>query len=573
MAEGGIHARRLALAAPAAVALLLLSLLTLVAAGPARAQDIDITGEWDFDVSGAIPLSCTATITQSDTAFAMAFRCPDLGSGAFNGTINRETGELSATGSLITIPVDLTGTASPDGASISGSWAADLLGFSGAFSATRAGPPTTPTPLPTLPAPVDVTGAWRVTFSGVFSGACEAVVQQTGSDLAAVTQCDVIGSLHLSGTIDPATGAVSLRSLIDLDGVVSADGNSFSGTWDAFGLLSGTFTAARADDVTLIDVSGSWEMFLAGDVEENCSLSIDQLLRMAAANVACAGLGSADLAGPANPLTGVVSLTGPLGNDELALQAWSSLDESYLQGRWSISDGRSGTLIAVPEGTADSGILAVDCDGSVSGVQGQCAYGTGDTFTVQLHVVAAPTDGYAAIDGGLDWEPGFLSVDLPSLEVLFSDCTPPVVAAVVMPIPPLALACAPLASAEPMFTTGPAMQFEMICDGSGETPLGLLSDTTGFSDELLTHIKPVLINATVSCYAPQHGGPGFVIGDANCDQQVSSVDAAVVLQFEAGLIQNQDCLAYSDVNRDGHTNSVDASLILQHEAGLIADFG
>jgi hypothetical protein len=113
----------------------------------------------------------------------------------------------------------------------------------------------------------------------------------------------------------------------------------------------------------------------------------------------------------------------------------------------------------------------------------------------------------------------------------------------------------------------------MTCDETGEVALTLLDDITGFVDEDLAFIKPVLIGATVSCYEPQHGGPGFMMGDANCDQQVSSVDAAVVLQYEAGLIENQGCLAASDVNRDGRTDSIDASLILQREAGLIADFG
>jgi hypothetical protein len=51
------------------------------------------------------------------------------------------------------------------------------------------------------------------------------------------------------------------------------------------------------------------------------------------------------------------------------------------------------------------------------------------------------------------------------------------------------------------------------------------------------------------------------------------VDAAIVLQYEAALMQPSGDMAgwqaAADVSCDGLVNSIDASLILQHEAGLI----
>jgi hypothetical protein len=58
-------------------------------------------------------------------------------------------------------------------------------------------------------------------------------------------------------------------------------------------------------------------------------------------------------------------------------------------------------------------------------------------------------------------------------------------------------------------------------------------------------------------------------GDANCDGSVNAVDAALVLQYAAGLIGSEPCLAAAEVSSDGILNAVDAALILQYVAGLI----
>ena len=62
---------------------------------------------------------------------------------------------------------------------------------------------------------------------------------------------------------------------------------------------------------------------------------------------------------------------------------------------------------------------------------------------------------------------------------------------------------------------------------------------------------------------------GALTGDVNCDGMVSAVDAALVLQFNAGLSASVPCAAGADVNGDGDITSVDAALILQFTAGLL----
>jgi hypothetical protein len=61
-------------------------------------------------------------------------------------------------------------------------------------------------------------------------------------------------------------------------------------------------------------------------------------------------------------------------------------------------------------------------------------------------------------------------------------------------------------------------------------------------------------------------------GDANCDGHVNSLDAAVVLQYSAGLLGSLHCAAGADANHDGHVNSLDGALILQYSAGLLNHF-
>ena len=71
-------------------------------------------------------------------------------------------------------------------------------------------------------------------------------------------------------------------------------------------------------------------------------------------------------------------------------------------------------------------------------------------------------------------------------------------------------------------------------------------------------------------------GPGGIMdgmrvmnGDASCDGSVDAVDAALVLQFSAGILGSVPCADGADVNSDGDITSVDAALILQFTAGLL----
>jgi plastocyanin len=63
--------------------------------------------------------------------------------------------------------------------------------------------------------------------------------------------------------------------------------------------------------------------------------------------------------------------------------------------------------------------------------------------------------------------------------------------------------------------------------------------------------------------------PGRRAGDADCSGNVTSIDAALILQRSAALIEGVSCEDNADVNLDGAITSVDAALVLQRVAGLI----
>lgn len=64
-----------------------------------------------------------------------------------------------------------------------------------------------------------------------------------------------------------------------------------------------------------------------------------------------------------------------------------------------------------------------------------------------------------------------------------------------------------------------------------------------------------------------------LLGDANNDGIVNSIDSAMILQYDVNMIEaNMIFLAVCDVNGDGSVNSIDAAMILQFDVGMIEQF-
>jgi hypothetical protein len=63
--------------------------------------------------------------------------------------------------------------------------------------------------------------------------------------------------------------------------------------------------------------------------------------------------------------------------------------------------------------------------------------------------------------------------------------------------------------------------------------------------------------------------PEKACGDVNDNGSVDSVDALLVLQYVADLLQTLPNMPSADVDDNGSLTSIDAALILQVQAGLI----
>ena len=74
---------------------------------------------------------------------------------------------------------------------------------------------------------------------------------------------------------------------------------------------------------------------------------------------------------------------------------------------------------------------------------------------------------------------------------------------------------------------------------------------------------PPTFTTTPSATPPQ------LVGDTSCDGIVNSIDALLLLQFDAALLGSLPCGQNADANQDGEVNAIDATLILQFDAGLI----
>lgn len=81
--------------------------------------------------------------------------------------------------------------------------------------------------------------------------------------------------------------------------------------------------------------------------------------------------------------------------------------------------------------------------------------------------------------------------------------------------------------------------------------------------DLLLQTGPDAFNAVTFVIAPQASG------DVNEDGSANSVDAALILQFDAALLDELPNADRADVNLDEIINPIDATLILQFDAGFL----
>ena len=234
-----------------------------------------------------------------------------------------------------------------------------------------------------------------------------------------------------------------------------------------------------------------------------------------------------------------------------------------------------------------NGAMAVDCNydpadpddpSTDAGIQTNCTYLPGSSFSIAIHVTAAPTGGYTGFQSKLRWNPGvvsYLPTTDPADEALWSECT--VVLRSnnweVYGLPSVLFGCFPLIFS-PLFDTGIVITLQFQCGaappdgmsppngvGGDESALTLISDEddvtpviggqagqdgTFFTDPGLQQIDPVLTGATVTCAVPTELPP--TDGEPGPDGEVSLTGGETVIEVGEDTV-----LTFTVVDTDGNT--------------------
>ena len=101
--------------------------------------------------------------------------------------------------------------------------------------------------------------------------------------------------------------------------------------------------------------------------------------------------------------------------------------------------------------------------------------------------------------------------------------------------------------------------------GHGLLDLGMPKPTPTPTNTPTPTFTPTPTQTATPSPTPTPTGPP---GDVNCDRIVTAIDATLVLQFNAALLQSLPCEAGADVNSDGRLDANDAVLILWIVSGL-----
>lgn len=215
--------------------------LVLAAAAALRSPAIaggDLSGTWDAEYH----LACDVTFSQSGSELSADVNCGDEFSGSLAGSFDSEARTFTLTGLFGVLTIDVQGTLSADGTAIAGSWSSLPFVRSGTLAGARSDAGT------------GISGRWAVTVEGVFGGSCTAEIEHEGNDLSAHVVCDARELGTFTGTFDAATGAATLSGQfsefaeLTMEGTVSQDRHSFSGTWQlGTGGPQGIFEATRTN--------------------------------------------------------------------------------------------------------------------------------------------------------------------------------------------------------------------------------------------------------------------------------------------------------------------------------------
>ena len=119
--------------------------------------------------------------------------------------------------------------------------------------------------------------------------------------------------------------------------------------------------------------------------------------------------------------------------------------------------------------------------------------------------------------------------------------------------------------------------FSTSCAGTGLLAFAplvgdeIFVDAVSLSDELASPIDVSPVGGVLHVTDAAPCVAATTVGDASCDETVNAIDAALILQSIAGLLNALPCEDNGDANQDGSIDAIDAALVLQFVAGLVAN--
>ena len=361
-------------------------------------------------------------------------------------------------------------------------------------------------------AQIDISGDWNVTLEGDIATTCTIGFAQSDADLSAILNCAGVGTGSFTGAIDPATGEFNLSGVlivsVELEGAVSEDGTAISGTWNASGFLSGTFTGTRDETPSetqpvpaAITLTGDWNATFEGFLSGTCAVAIQQSGLDLFVAMECAQVGSGVLNGSIDPVDGRFTLSGNLSGLPAALAGVASEDGTFIEGTWVAAAVFSGTFEGALKDRTPS---FIDVTGT-------------------WNIVLSPLEGESP-------EIGFSDTCVASIEQSLVDLA-------------ATIDCDELGSGVLSGTINP-LTGRLFLDEAPNELIGMFEGTASESGESLsgTWLNPS--RTLVSGFtADRKSGPR---GDVNCDATVNSIDAALLLQYDAGLLGSLGCPEFAD---------------------------
>lgn len=170
-------------------------------------------------------------------------------------------------------------------------------------------------------------------------------------------------------------------------------------------------------------------------------------------------------------------------------------------------------------GAQTDGRLAVDCEGNTRQIETTCQFGSGQEFTVSVHVTETPGGEYAGAQIKFRWDPAvldYLPTDRPADEAAWQDCTLPLRFDNRPDDPSVLFGCIEFTGTteEPIRLTtytGPLVVFHMQCVNDGATELVLVPPAGDgqYGSHLLSPIG-VMLSTTLDGAAVTCGGPQAV---------------------------------------------------------------